>query len=169
MWDSYRSSHTSACICNLLFNYSLFHYIFFTLIPISTFKIPIFSSTAVDFYKNVFPLVLRPNITDITFTPQPTNTSLLLNFTNSQLMTCSASGGPRIMTMWLFDDGSSLSTVANGSDTVTHNISSSSTSDTGSYYCIVSIDGMNDTSDVYTLFGESCTSNLLFSSCNPYS
>ena len=59
------------------------------------------------------------------------------------------------MTMWLFDDGSSLSRVANGSDSVTHNISSSSTSDTGTYYCIASIDGMNDTSDVYTLFGES--------------
>ena len=80
--------------------------------------------------------VLRPTITDITFTPQPTETSLILNFTNSQLMTCSASGGPQIMTMWLFDDGSSLSTVANGSDSVTHNISSSSTSDTGTYYCI---------------------------------
>ena len=100
-------------------------------------------------------LVLRPNITDITFTPQPTNTSLLLNFTNSQLMTCSASGGPRIMTMWLFDDGLSISRVANGSDSVTHNISSSSTSDTGTYYCIATIDGMNDTSDMYILFGES--------------
>ena len=100
-------------------------------------------------------LVLRPNITDITFTPQPVNTSLLLNFTNSQLMTCSASGGPRIMTMWLFDDGSSLLTVANSSGSVTHNISSSSTSDTGTYYCIATIDGLNDTSDTYTLFGES--------------
>ena len=70
-------------------------------------------------------------------------------------MTCSASGGSRIMTMWLFDDSSSLSIVANGSDTVTHNISSSSTSVTGTYYCIATIDGMNDTSDVYTLFGES--------------
>jgi len=56
--------------------------------------------------------------------------------------------------MWLFDDGSSLSIVANGSESVTHNISSSSTSDTGTYYCIASIDGMNDTSDEYTLFGE---------------
>jgi len=71
-------------------------------------------------------------------------------------MTCSASGGPRIMTTWLFDDGSSLSIVANGSDSVTHNISSSSTSDTGIYYCIASIDGMNDASENYTLFGESC-------------
>ena len=62
------------------------------------------------------------------------------------------------MTMWLFDDGSSLSTVVSGNDSVTHNISSSSTSDTGTYYCIATIDGMNDTSDVYTLFGESCTS-----------
>ena len=69
-------------------------------------------------------------------------------------MTYSASGGPRIMTMWLFDDSSSLSTVANGNDSVTLNISSSSTSDTGTYYCMASIDGMNDTSDVYTLFGE---------------
>ena len=104
------------------------------------------------FYSN---LVLRSKITNITFTPPPTNTSLLLNFTNSQLMTCSASGGPRIMTMWLFDDGSSLSTVANGNNSVTHNILSSSTSDTGTYYCIATIDGMNDTSDMYTLFGES--------------
>ena len=109
-------------------------------------------------FKLIFNIVLRPNITDITFTPQPTNTSLLLNFTNSQLMTCSAIGGPRIMTMWLFDDGSPLSIVANGSDTVTYNISSSSTSDTGIYYCIATIDGMNDTSDVYTLFGESLLS-----------
>ena len=104
----------------------------------------------------VFYPVLTPKITDFTFTPQPTDTSLLLNFTNSQLMTCSASGGPRIMTMWLFDDGSSLSTVANGSDSVTHNISSSSTSNTGTYYCIAIIDGMNDTSNMYTLFGELC-------------
>ena len=104
--------------------------------------------------KIVYP-VLRPTITDITFTPQPTDTSLLLNFTNSQLMTCSASGGPRIMAMWQFDDGSSLSTVVNGSDSVTHNISSLSTSDTGTYYCIATIDGINDTSDVYTLFGDS--------------
>jgi len=59
------------------------------------------------------------------------------------------------MTMWLFDNGSSLSIVANGSDCVTHNISSSSTSDTGTYYCIATIDGMDDTSDAYTLFGES--------------
>ena len=59
------------------------------------------------------------------------------------------------MTMWLFDDGSSLSTVVNGNNSVTHNISSSSTSDTGTYYCIATIDGMNETSDVYTLFGES--------------
>ena len=103
----------------------------------------------------IFNAVLRPNITDITFTPQPTNTSLLLNFTNSQIMTCNASGGPRIMTMWMFNDGSSLSTVANGNNSVTHNISSSSTSDTGTYYCIATIDEMNDTSDVYTLFGES--------------
>ena len=62
------------------------------------------------------------------------------------------------MTMWLFDNGSSLSTVANGNDSVTHNISSSSTSDTGTYYCIATIDGMNETSDVYTLFGESYVS-----------
>ena len=80
-------------------------------------------------------------------------------------MTCSASGGPRIMTVWLFDSGSSLSRVANGSDSVTHNISSSSTSDTGTYYCIATIDGMNDTSDVYTLFGESDTSTLEYNYC----
>ena len=58
------------------------------------------------------------------------------------------------MTVWLFNDGSSLSLVANGNNSVTHNISSSSTSDTGTYYCIATIDEMNDNSDVYTLFGE---------------
>ena len=66
------------------------------------------------------------------------------------------------MTVWLFDDGSSLSTVANGSDSVTYNISSSSTSDTGSYYCIATTDEMNDTSDVYALFGESLLYYVLY-------
>ena len=48
----------------------------------------------------------------------------------------------------------SLIYVQHYSDSVTHNISSSSTNDAGTYYCRATIDGMNDTSDVYTLFGE---------------
>ena len=97
--------------------------------------------------------VLQPNITDIMFTPPLTGSSLLLNFTNNQSMTCTASGGPRIMTMWQFNNGS-LSTVVTGSNSVTHTISSSSTSDTGTYHCVATIDGMTDTSDMYTLFGK---------------
>ena len=105
--------------------------------------------------------VLLPNITDIIFTPPLTGSSLLLNFNDNQSMTCTASGGPRIMSMWQFEDdsstgasGSSLSTVATGSNIVTYTISSSSTSDTGTYYCVATIDGMTDTSDMYTLFGK---------------
>ena len=90
------------------------------------------------------------------FTPPLTGSSLLLNFTNSQSMTCTASGGPRIMTMWQFNDasGSSSLTVANDSNSVTYNISSSSTSDTGTYRCIATIDDMEVTSETYTLFGK---------------
>ena len=76
-------------------------------------------------------------------------------------MTCTASGGPQIMTMWQFEDdsstgasGSLLSTVATGSNSVTYTISSSSTSDAGTYYCVATIDGMSDTSNMYTLFGK---------------
>ena len=95
------------------------------------------------------------------FIPPLTGSSLLLNFNDSQSMTCTASGGPRIMTMWQFEDysstgasGSLVSTVATGSDSVTYTISSSSTSDTGTYYCVATIYGMTNTSDMYTLFGK---------------
>jgi len=71
-------------------------------------------------------------------------------------MTCTGSGGPRIMTMWLFDDdtGSNGSlSVATGGNSVTYNISSASISDTGIYHCVATIDGMEDTSDSYALLG----------------
>jgi len=62
------------------------------------------------------------------------------------------------MAMWQFDDESgssgSSSTVANSSDSVTYNISSASTIDTGIYYCVATIDGMEFMSDMYTLFGK---------------
>ena len=101
-------------------------------------------------------VVLQPNITDVMFTPPLTGSSLLLNFTNSQSMTCTASGGPRIMTMWQFNDvsGSSSLTVANDSNSVTYTIAFSSTSDTGTYHCIATIDDMEATSAMYTLFGK---------------
>ena len=111
----------------------------------------------VSFVVHVFlAVVFQPNITDVMFTPPSTDFSLLLNFNNSQSMTCTASGGPRIMTMWQFNDasGSSSLTVANDSNSVTYNISSSSTSDTGTYHCIATIDDMEVTSETYTLFGK---------------
>ena len=55
------------------------------------------------------------------------------------------------MTRWQFDDGS---TVANGSSSVTYNVSLLSTDHTGVYYCVAIIDGMTVTSMNYTLFGE---------------
>ena len=110
-------------------------------------------------------LVLQPSITDIQFDPPPTNSSLLLSFNDSQEMNCTASGGPRIMTTWWFvggtpgSNGSMPTAVANGSDSVTYTISSSSTNDTGTYYCVATIDGMNDTSAMYTLFGKTCVNS----------
>jgi len=103
--------------------------------------------------------VLRPIITNVTFTPHPTGSSLLLNFTNSQLMSCNASGGPRIMTMWLYYHQRTLRsalTVLSGDSSVIHNISSSSTSDAGIYFCKATIDGESVTSNNYTLIGKSC-------------
>ena len=97
-------------------------------------------------------IVLLPNITGITIVPTPSAGGILLHqFNNSVSLTCTAEGGPRIMTRWQFDDGSS---VANGSSSVTYNVSSLSTDDAGVYYCEAIIDGMTDTSMNYTLFGE---------------
>ena len=69
-------------------------------------------------------------------------------------LTCTTEGGPRIMTRWQFDNGSSVVIVASGSSSVTYNITSLSTEHTGVYYCEAIIDGMTDTSMSYTLFGE---------------
>ena len=100
-------------------------------------------------------VVLQPNITDISITPVPINDSKLLHqFNETVSLTCTAEGGPRIMTRWQFDDGSSVVTVASGNISVTYNITSLSTKHTGVYYCEAIIDGMNDISMNYTLFGE---------------
>ena len=95
--------------------------------------------------------VLRPKITGITITP---DNLLLHQFNDTVSLTCIAEGGPRIMTRWQFDDGSTVETVANDSSSVTYEISSLSTDHTGVYYCEAIIDGMTDTSMNYTLFGE---------------
>ena len=105
--------------------------------------------------------VLRPNITIITITPSPSNNNLLLHqFNKTVSLTCTAEGGPRIMTRWQFDDGSTVETVANDSSSVTYEISSLSTDHTGVYYCEAIIDGMTDISMNYTLFGE-CISFII--------
>ena len=99
--------------------------------------------------------VLRPNITDITITPSPSDSNLLLHqFNDTVSLTCTAEGGPRIMTRWQFDNGSSVETVADGNSSVTYNVPSLSTAHTGVYYCEAIIDGMTDTSMNYTLYGE---------------
>ena len=96
--------------------------------------------------------MLRPKITDITFNPSPsTNGSFLYEFNSNVSLTCTAEGGPRIMTRWQFDDGSTVETVANDSSSVTYEISSLSTDHTGVYYCEAIIDGMTDISMNYTL------------------
>ena len=99
---------------------------------------------------------LQPNITNITITPDPNSEDgqLLHEFNDTVSLTCTAEGGPRIMTRWQFDDGSTVETVANDSSSVTYEISSLSTDHTGVYYCEAIIDGMTDTSMNYTLFGE---------------
>ena len=101
-------------------------------------------------------IVLRPNITDITITPTPSDNNLLLHeFNDTISLTCTAEGGPKIMTRWQFDDGSSVVvTIAAGNSNVTYVVSSLSTDHTGVYYCEAIIDGMTNTSINYTLFGE---------------
>ena len=100
-------------------------------------------------------VVLQPNITDITISPITSDDGSLLHEFNSNVsLTCTAEGGPRIMTRWQFDDGSTVETVANDSSSVTYEISSLSTDHTGVYYCEAVIDGMTDISINYTLFGE---------------
>ena len=98
--------------------------------------------------------VLRPNITDITITPSPPDNLLLHEFNETVSLTCTAEGGPRIMTRWQFDNGSSVETVADGGSSVTYDVSSLTTNYTGVYYCGAIIDGITDTSMNYTLFGE---------------
>ena len=100
-------------------------------------------------------IVLQPNITDINITPNPIYDDQLLYRCNDIIsLTCTAEGGPRIMTRWQFDDGSTVETVANDSSSVTYEISSLSTDHNGVYYCEAIIDGVTDTSMNYTLFGE---------------
>ena len=102
--------------------------------------------------------VLRPNITNITITPSPSDNNLLLHqFNEAVSLTCTAEGGPRIMTRWQFDDGSSVETVANGNSSVIYVVSLLSTDHTGVYYCEAIIDGITDTSMNYTLFGKYST------------
>ena len=99
----------------------------------------------------------------ITITSSPSNDSLLLHNVNTSVsLTCIAEGGPRIMTRWQFNNGSSVQTVASGSNSVTYNVSSLSTDHTGVYYCEAIIDGMSDISMNYTLFGESVKHNNYF-------
>ena len=105
--------------------------------------------------------VLRPNITIINITPSPSNNNLLLyQFNKTVSLTCTAKGGPRIITRWQFDDGSTVETVANDSSSVTYEISSLSTDHTGVYYCEAIIDEITDISMNYTLFGE-CISFII--------
>ena len=99
--------------------------------------------------------VLQPTIINITITPSSYNNNLLLHqFNDTVSLTCTAEGGPRIMTRWQFDDGSTVETVANDSSSVTYEISSLSTDHIGVYYCEAIIDGMIDISMNYTLFGK---------------
>ena len=99
--------------------------------------------------------VLQPNITDITIIPGPDNDGQLLHqFNETVSLTCTAEGGPRIVTRWQFDNGASVVTVASNSSSVTYEVPSLSTEHTGVYYCETIIDGMTDTSMNYTLFGE---------------
>ena len=105
-------------------------------------------------------VVLQPNITDISITPGPNNDSQLFHqFNETVSLTCTAEGGPRIMTRWQFNYGS---TVASGSSSVTYNITSLSTEHAGIYYCETIIDGITDTSIDYTLFGEYEYTHWLF-------
>ena len=99
--------------------------------------------------------MLIPNITDVTITPSPSDSNLLHQFNDNVSLTCSAEGGPRIMTRWQFDNGSNvLEAVADGNSSVTYVVSSLSTDRTGVYYCEAIIDGMTNTSMNYTMYGE---------------
>ena len=99
--------------------------------------------------------VLAPNITDITITPSPSNNNnILLEFNDTVSLTCTAEGGPRLVTRWQFNDGSTINTVANDTGSVTYEIPSLSTVHAGDYYCEAIIDEMTDSSMIYTLYGE---------------
>ena len=100
--------------------------------------------------------VLPPNITNITITPSPSNDNILLQFNDTVSLTCAAEGGPRLVTRWQFNNGSTINTVANDtvSGRVTHTVPSLSTEHAGDYYCEAIIDGMTDTSMNYTLYGK---------------
>ena len=106
------------------------------------------------FLHILYRIVLQPTITDIIITPGPNNSGQLLHQYNEMLsLSCTAEGGPRIMTKWQFDNGSSVLTVASNSSSVTYEVPSLSTEHTGVYYCESVIDEMTDTSINYTLFG----------------
>ena len=110
----------------------------------------------------VFYVVLQPNITGVTIAPSANNDGqLLYQFNETVSLTCTAEGGPRIMTRWQFVNRSSVTTVvANGNSSVTYQVLSLSSEHTGVYYCEAIIDSMRDTSLNYTLFGE-----YVFRSC----
>ena len=61
------------------------------------------------------------------------------------------------MTRWQFNNGSSRTqtTIANGSNSVTYNVSSLSTDHAGVYRCVAAIDEMRVSGHRYTLYGES--------------
>ena len=106
--------------------------------------------------------MLRPNITNIGITPSPSdNNSLLHQFNDAVSLTCTAEGGPRIMTRWQFVNESSVETVADGNSSVNYVVSSLSTYHTGVYYCEAIIDGMTNTSMNYTLFGKYMLCNYI--------
>ena len=76
-------------------------------------------------------------------------------------LTCTAEGGPRIMTRWEFNCRSrKQNVVANGSNSVTYNVSSLSTGHAGVYCCVAAIDGMKVSGNRYTLYGESVSKHL---------
>ena len=98
---------------------------------------------------------MLPSITAIAINPTPTDSDILLHELGDNVsLTCTAKGGPRIMTRWQFSYESSIQTVADGSSSVTYNISSLSIDHAGVYYCEAIIDEMTDTSMNYTLFGK---------------
>ena len=99
--------------------------------------------------------VLPPNITNITITPSPSNNNILLQFNDTVSLTCTAEGGPRLVTRWQFNNGSTINTVNDTvSGSVTYEVTSVSTEHAGDYYCEAIIDGMTVTSMNYTLYGE---------------